>query len=61
LQLDGTPFGDGKSPLGQRFNVRVGIQYTAYFTFDGAHSNFDTLGRSASDNNTFRVFTWIYY
>jgi hypothetical protein len=61
LQVDETPFGDGKSPLGPRFNLRVGIQYTAYFTFDGAPSNFDTLGRNASDNNTFRVFTWIYY
>ncbi|MEO8812204.1 MAG: hypothetical protein ABI376_04740 [Caulobacteraceae bacterium] len=61
LQLDGTPYGDGGSPLGARFNVRVGVQYTAYFTFDGAATNYDALGRNASDNNTFRVFTWIYY
>jgi hypothetical protein len=61
LQLDGTPFGDGKSPFGPRFNFRVGVQYTNYFTFDGAHSNFDLQGRNAADNNTFRVFTWIYY
>jgi hypothetical protein len=61
LQVDETPFGDGKSPLGPRFNLRVGIQYATYFTFDGAHSNFDTLGRNASDNNTFRVFTWVYF
>ena len=61
LQVDETPFGDGKSPFGPRFNIRVGVQYTAYFTFDGAHSNFDTMGRNAADNNTFRVFTWIYY
>jgi hypothetical protein len=61
LQLDGTPYGDGRSPLGRRFNVRMGVQYTAYFTFDGAARNFDGLGRNASDNNTVRVFTWIYY
>ena len=61
FQIDGTPFGDGKSPLGQRFNLRVGIQYTKYFEFNGAATNFDTMGRNASDNNTFRVFTWIYY
>jgi len=61
LQLDATPYGDGKSPFGQRFNLRVGVQYTAYFRFDGASTNFDGFGRSAADNNTLRVFTWIYY
>ena len=61
LQLDGTPFGDGSSGLGARFNLRVGVQYTAYFSFDGARRDFDAQGRNASDNNTFRVFTWIYY
>jgi hypothetical protein len=61
LQLDGTPYGNGRSPLGPRFNVRVGVQYAAYFTFDGAASNFDSFGRDASDNNTFRVFAWFYY
>ncbi|HEX4740673.1 MAG TPA: hypothetical protein VH353_05025 [Caulobacteraceae bacterium] len=61
FQLDGTPFGDGKSPLGQRFNLRVGVQYTKYFEFNGAATNFDTMGRNASDNNTLRFFTWIYY
>lgn len=61
LQLDGTPWGDGGSPLGSRFNMRVGVQYTAYFRFDGAGQNFDGFGRSASDNNTLRVFTWIAY
>ena len=60
LQLDYTPYGDGKSPFGPRFNLRVGAQYTSYFTFDGAGDNFDGLGRAASDNNTFRVFAWVY-
>jgi len=61
LQVDGTPWGDGGSPLGPRFNMRVGVQYTAYFRFDGAGQNFDGFGRNASDNNTLRVFTWIAY
>jgi hypothetical protein len=61
LQLDGTPWGDGNSPLGKRFNMRVGIQYTAYLSFDGAHRNFDGSDRNASDNNTLRVFSWIAY
>ena len=59
FQLDATPFGEGNSPLGQRFNMRVGAQYTIYTKFDGARRNFDGSGRDASDNNTLRVFTWI--
>lgn len=61
LQLDGTPFGAGGSPLGPRFNMRVGIQYTDYFSFDGAGRNYDGFGRNAADNNIFRLFTWIAY
>lgn len=61
FQIDGTPFGAGGSPLGPRFNVRVGVQYTAYLRFDGAASNYDGLGHNASDNNTLRAFTWIAY
>ena len=59
FQLDGTPFGRSGSPLGPRFNMRVGIQYTLYSQFDGASHNFDGAGRNASNNNTLRIFTWI--
>ena len=61
LQLDGTPFGGAGSPLGPRFNIRSGVQYTAYTQFDGAGRNYDGMGHNASDNNTLRVFTWIAY
>jgi hypothetical protein len=61
LQLDGTPFGAGTSPLGPRFNMRLGVQYTFYTEFNGAASNWDGAGAKASDNNSFRVFTWIAY
>ncbi len=61
FQIDGTPWADGGSPLGQRFNMRLGLQYTAYFRFDGAGQNYDGFGRSAADNNTFRVFAWVAY
>ncbi len=61
FQIDGTPFGSKGSPLGPRFNMRVGAQYTSYFTFDGAGRNYDGAGHNASDNNTFRLFTWIAY
>ena len=60
LQIDATPFGGSQhSPLGPRFNMRVGAQYTAYLRFNGAKTNYDGAGANASDNNTLRVFTWI--
>ena len=40
-ELDYTPWGDGNSPLGPRFNIRLGIQYTAYGKFNGARHNYD--------------------
>ncbi len=58
-QLDYTPWGSGTSPLGPRFNMRVGMQYTAYGKFDGAKTDYDGAGANASDNNALRVFTWI--
>jgi hypothetical protein len=58
FQLDATPWGNENSPLGERFNLRVGLQYTLYTKFDGAVKNYDGAGRSASDNNTLRLFTW---
>lgn len=61
FQLDGTPWGAGHSPLGQRFNMRVGLQYSFYSEFNGAGSNYDGVGGKASDNNAFRVFTWLAY
>jgi hypothetical protein len=54
LQLDGAPWGASDSPLGRRFNLRLGVQYTAYTEFNGARAG-------ASDNNTLRVFTWLAY
>jgi hypothetical protein len=59
LQLDATPFSGPNSPFGPRFASRVGVQYVAYSRFDGAKANNDGTGRSASDNNTFRLFTWV--
>lgn len=58
FQIDGTPFGEHPSFMGSYFNVRLGIQYTAYSRFDGAAGNYDGFGRNASDNNTLRVFAW---
>jgi len=59
FQVDGTPFGVTPSSLGRRFNIRVGLQYTLYTKFNGAASNFNGLGRNASDNDALRVFVWL--
>lgn len=61
LQLDATPFGKSGSPLGPRFNTRVGVQYTAYSRFEGAAHNYDGAGHDAHDNDTLRLFLWAAY
>lgn len=54
MQLDYTPWGGSASPLGPRFNLRLGLQYTVYNKFNG-------VSTGASDNNTLRIFTWFAY
>jgi hypothetical protein len=58
-QLDYTLWPAGNSPLGPRFNARIGIQYTRYGKFNGRHRNFDGNGANASDNDALRAFTWV--
>lgn len=40
-------------------NVKLGLQYTAYFKFDGATDNYDGAGRNASDNNLLYAYLWL--
>ena len=40
-------------------NVKLGLQYTLYTKFDGATSNYDGLGRNASDNNMLFAYLWV--
>ena len=61
LEVEDTFFGDSKSPLGPRFNTKVGLLYTLYTMFDGASRDYDGLGRNASANNTLRAFVWVAY
>jgi hypothetical protein len=42
-------------------NVKISAQYTAYSKFNGAGSNYDGLGRNASDNNTLYLLLWFAY
>jgi len=38
--------------------TQFAVQYTMYSTFNGASSNYDGFGRSASDNNTLYFMVW---
>jgi hypothetical protein len=42
-------------------NVRIGVQYTTYNTYQGASSNYDGAGRNASDNNSMFLYVWFAY
>ena len=42
-------------------NVRVAAQYTGYTRFNGASQDYDGSGRSAGNNGTFYLYTWIAY
>ena len=56
LQADWTPWGKEDSWNAPWANLRLGVQYTGYFKFNGASSNYDGSGRDASDNNTVFLF-----
>ena len=42
-------------------NTRFSVQYVAYQKFNGASSNYDGAGRSASDNNTLYLLVWLMF
>ena len=42
-------------------NVKVSVQYTWYSKFNGAGSNYDGVGRSASDNDALYLLLWFAY
>jgi hypothetical protein len=42
-------------------DVRLTLQYTLYSTFNGARSDYDGFGRSASDNNTLFLIAWLMF
>ena len=41
--------------------MRLGAQYTAYSKYNGASTNYDGLGRNASDNNSLFIYLWAAY
>jgi hypothetical protein len=42
-------------------NIRVAGQYVGYTRFNGASQDYDGSGRSANNNGTFYLYTWIAY
>ena len=42
-------------------NVRLAGQYVGYTRFNGGSSDYDGSGRSANNNGTFYLYTWIAY
>lgn len=40
-------------------NYRVGLQFTHYDRFNGAHSDYDGAGRDAADNDTAFIYLWL--
>jgi hypothetical protein len=42
-------------------NTKLSVQYTAYSKFNGGSTNYDGVGRNASDNNSLYVLLWFAY
>lgn len=59
LQLEWVPFGKAGSFASPWVNLRLGLQYTGYWRFNGSGTNYDGFGRSASDNNSLFLFAWL--
>ena len=59
VQLEYVPFGKSGSFAAPWVNLRLGLQYTGYWRFNGSSSNYDGSGRSASDNNMVFLFAWL--
>jgi hypothetical protein len=59
LQFECVPLGKMQSWGRPWVNLRVGLQYTGYLRFNGGTSNYDGFGRSASQNNSLFLFSWM--
>jgi hypothetical protein len=59
LQFECVPLGKMESWGRPWVNLRVGLQYTGYLHFNGGTTNYDGFGRSASQNNSLFLFSWM--
>jgi hypothetical protein len=57
-ELAVVPFGKATSLWAPWLNVRLSLQYVAYLTFNGGHTNYDGFGRDARANNTLYLLSW---
>ncbi|HTV86152.1 MAG TPA: cytochrome C [Dyella sp.] len=59
VELNWNPFGQADSWAQPFLNVRFGLQYTWYTRYSGLVYNVDGMGRTAADNNTLFLYTWL--
>jgi hypothetical protein len=59
VELNWNPFGQASSWADPFVNVRFGLQYTFYTRFSGLVYDVDGAGRTAADNNTLYLYTWL--
>lgn len=58
LELNYIPFNYGGPSFWPWLNVKFGLQFVHYNTFDGAAANYDGTDRNAGDNNTIFASAW---
>jgi hypothetical protein len=59
VEADWVPFGKSDSVARPWVNLKIGIQATAYTSFNGGATDFDGFGRSARANDTIFLFSWL--
>jgi hypothetical protein len=60
-EADWIPFGKDTSWGAPFANLKLGLQFIHYTTFNGGSSNYDGSGRSAADNDTLYAFAWFIF
>src|SRR6185437_10000261 len=53
------PFGKSTSTYSTLTNLRLTLQYTHYFQFNGGIRNYDGFGRNAAGNDTLYLNGWL--
>lgn len=58
IEADWIPWGKAGSWGAPFANLKIGLQYTIYTSFNGGTRDYDGFGRNASDNNTLFLYAW---
>lgn len=58
-EVDWIPYGKQSSWGAPFANLKLGVQFIAYTTFNGGSGNYDGFGRGAADNDTLYAFAWL--